>query len=351
MKGVYYLKGERDMIIQCEKCGTKFKLDESHLKKAGSKVRCSLCKHIFLVHPPEPLYAEEGETVAFRREAIEDSMAENFPGVGAESGGHTVPEDPEIEFDNIFKDSFEDLKGKGAETSERPFDQTVDESTFAEKMGESGYGAEETPKVAGEEKHGAEIREGTGSETVTTARKRAGKSLLLPILLVVILAGIGGAVAIFLWIPEMIPDSLSMLKPAEKQEMTDMGVRRLSFKAVTGSFVESETSGNLFVIQGMVSNDYPKPRSFVLIKGSILDDKGQIVTRKLAYAGNSLDEEEIRAMPMEEINKSMKNRYGQDKKNVNVPPDALTAFTIVFENLPKNLSEFTVEAVSSSPGT
>jgi hypothetical protein len=47
----------------------------------------------------------------------------------------------------------------------------------------------------------------------------------------------------------------------------------------------------------------------------------------------------------------MKNRHGRDKKNVNMPPGELTAFTIVFENLPKNLSEFTVEAVSSSPGT
>jgi predicted Zn finger-like uncharacterized protein len=339
------------MIIQCEKCGTKFKLDESHIKEEGSKVRCSLCKHIFLVHPPEQIYGEEGETIAFSREDIEASVAKDLPGGKPEKESQAEPDDQEIEFDNVFEDSLEALKGQGGESSETPLDQSVEEAAFAEKALEFDTQREEIRPAAAEEKHDEEIREDPGSATVAPARKRGGKSHLLPILLVIILVLIGGAAAIFLWVPELIPDSLSMLKPAEKQELTDMGVRRLSFKAVTGSFVDSEMSGNLFVIQGMVSNDYPKPRSFVLIKGSILDDKGQIVTRKLAYAGNSLDAGEIKSMPLEEINKAMKNRYGRDKKNVNVPPGALTPFTIVFENLPKNLSEFTVEAVSSSPGT
>lgn len=39
------------MIITCEKCSTKFNLDESLLKKEGSKVRCSQCRHIFTAQP------------------------------------------------------------------------------------------------------------------------------------------------------------------------------------------------------------------------------------------------------------------------------------------------------------
>jgi len=135
-----------------------------------------------------------------------------------------------------------------------------------------------------------------------------------------------------------------------KQE-TDMGVRRLSFNSVTGSFVDSKNLGSLFVIRGMVVNEYSKNRSFILLKGSILDDKGQVVKRKLAYVGNNFKEEEIKLLPLEKINKAMKNRYGMDRKNVNIAPGTNVPFTIVFENLPKNLSEFTVEAVSSSPGS
>ncbi len=40
------------MIITCEKCSTKFNLDESLLNENGSKVRCCLCKHVFTAYPP-----------------------------------------------------------------------------------------------------------------------------------------------------------------------------------------------------------------------------------------------------------------------------------------------------------
>jgi hypothetical protein len=189
------------------------------------------------------------------------------------------------------------------------------------------------------------------AETVTSlsARARSGKSYLLRVFLILILVLIGATAAIILWGPELIQDSLSILKPAERNELADAGHRRLSFSGVTGSFVESVESGNLFMIRGIVRNDYPKKRSFILIKGSILDDKGQVIKEKLAYAGNSLEEEEIKVANLEQINKAMENRYGKGRKNVNVEPGGSVPFTIVFENLPDNLSEFTVEAVSSSP--
>lgn len=42
------------MIIQCESCKTKFKLDEMRLKGPSSRVRCTRCGHVFRVEaPPE----------------------------------------------------------------------------------------------------------------------------------------------------------------------------------------------------------------------------------------------------------------------------------------------------------
>lgn len=38
------------MIIQCEKCQTRFRLDDSRVKDKGVKVRCTKCKHVFTVH-------------------------------------------------------------------------------------------------------------------------------------------------------------------------------------------------------------------------------------------------------------------------------------------------------------
>jgi predicted Zn finger-like uncharacterized protein len=37
------------MIVQCDQCSAKFRLDDSKVKEGGAKVRCSKCKHIFLV--------------------------------------------------------------------------------------------------------------------------------------------------------------------------------------------------------------------------------------------------------------------------------------------------------------
>jgi predicted Zn finger-like uncharacterized protein len=42
------------MIITCDECSTSFRLDESLLRAEGSKVRCSLCKHVFTAFPPVP---------------------------------------------------------------------------------------------------------------------------------------------------------------------------------------------------------------------------------------------------------------------------------------------------------
>lgn len=40
------------MIIECESCRTKFRLDETRLKGPSSRVRCSRCGHIFTVEGP-----------------------------------------------------------------------------------------------------------------------------------------------------------------------------------------------------------------------------------------------------------------------------------------------------------
>ena len=47
------------MIVQCEKCDKKFKLNPDLVKPPAVRVRCSNCKHIFRVSPPEPVEVEE----------------------------------------------------------------------------------------------------------------------------------------------------------------------------------------------------------------------------------------------------------------------------------------------------
>ncbi len=54
------------MIIKCEQCQTKFRLDDSKVTDKGAKVRCTKCKHVFTVHKQQP--EPEAEEQAFSPE-------------------------------------------------------------------------------------------------------------------------------------------------------------------------------------------------------------------------------------------------------------------------------------------
>jgi len=42
------------MIVHCDQCNTNFRLDDAKVKDTGVKVRCSKCRHIFVVFPEMP---------------------------------------------------------------------------------------------------------------------------------------------------------------------------------------------------------------------------------------------------------------------------------------------------------
>ncbi len=70
------------MIITCESCSTSFNLDESLLKPAGSKVRCSNCKTVFMAYPP----SSSPSSLTGNREDTGGGHR-HPPGEGGNSGG------------------------------------------------------------------------------------------------------------------------------------------------------------------------------------------------------------------------------------------------------------------------
>jgi predicted Zn finger-like uncharacterized protein len=59
------------MVITCEKCQTRFELDETRVPPKGARVRCSRCQHRFHVKPPEARLSPD--EIAAR--ALQDSPA------------------------------------------------------------------------------------------------------------------------------------------------------------------------------------------------------------------------------------------------------------------------------------
>lgn len=52
------------MIIQCDKCSTKFRLEDSKVSSNAVKVRCTKCQNVFVVQPPQLIEAVEIEEPA-----------------------------------------------------------------------------------------------------------------------------------------------------------------------------------------------------------------------------------------------------------------------------------------------
>ncbi len=345
------------MVIQCESCQTEFNLNESLLKKEGTKVRCSRCRHVFRVYPPSQDLEGPAPAVEEPVDDIISKPEEDLPQPEEKGTEAELDSDLDLIYSDVFSVDDRDGLDEKREAGDAVDDLFEKASRGEEELVETPppvFPAMDAPDSGREtpgkkEKRQKEPRKGAPKEKTPRKRsKRSSMTVLIPILFIVL----GVAAAYYVWKSDLIPPSiLSLLTPSPKtKEPADAGARLLQFGSVNGAFVDTENSGPLFVIRGMVTNKYPQNRRYIKIKGSILNNKGVVVLSKTAYAGNTFSEEELKTLPIDEILGAAGNRDGMAKQNLNVASGATIPFMVVFNELPDDLSEFTVEAVSSSPG-
>jgi predicted Zn finger-like uncharacterized protein len=142
----------------------------------------------------------------------------------------------------------------------------------------------------------------------------------------------------------------------------------ISLEKLRGYYLEGQKSGKVFVIEGLAVNHWDESRSFIKVKGTLLDAKGEKVEEKTVYCGNILSEKDLKEMPKEAIEKSLSSQFGVSFSNVNIAPGKSVPFMIVFidfnpgakptqwppgkpgEALP-GPSSFTVEVAGSQKGS
>ena len=125
------------MIVTCEECSTQFSLDDSLIKDDGSKVRCSVCKHIFTVFPtpPEseietPLVADFDDTAGLDEDSAEETPFEDsdFSFDSSEIDFEVEDEEsPEIEFEIEDSLSFDEDQSEVADDEASPLDMEIEE--------------------------------------------------------------------------------------------------------------------------------------------------------------------------------------------------------------------------------
>jgi len=176
------------MIVQCEACQTRFRLADEKIKPGGTKVRCSKCKEIFTVMPPEPEPVEESvDFDSFNMEAVNDETgSDETPAEESRPTADETPEAsdsaaPETEGDSgeIDFSSLESEMGDSADSDELADDfsfadtsQPAEEETASEPQEEdtTDFGAafEETAEpTASEQESGFDFDEGPSDEPAT----------------------------------------------------------------------------------------------------------------------------------------------------------------------------------------
>lgn len=289
------------MIIECKKCGTKYRFDESLIVGDGVWVRCSCCREVFFQ-----------ENLSKREDALPFDVVEDKEAVSVEIERETVEQEE-------------------AEKEILEFDELSEETEKVDKEPTSFLSDEEIAKEDEDEKKG----------------KRWTPGKVLAYILVVILV-LGGA---YLWlfpeIGEQVLNKVSYYMSADKLEeddkSTDAKVGSVDFIDVKERFVKNWMFGDLLVIQGNVVNKYGHPVSKIKVRGKILGAAGKILDEVESYCGNLLTDEELGNLTEKEITEELSIPIGSDVSNDNIAPEGDVPFMIVFANPSKEAEEFIVE--------
>lgn len=118
-----------------------------------------------------------------------------------------------------------------------------------------------------------------------------------------------------------------------------------------GSYLINNQGEDLFVIRGEAINEFKGLRSSVVVRGTIYDEKGAVIQRQSAYGGNPLPDNSLKKLGFKEIRDIMNKELGENLVNLNIASGKGIPFTIVFNKVPKNIKEFSVEVIESKPGS
>lgn len=144
-----------------------------------------------------------------------------------------------------------------------------------------------------------------------------------------------------------IPYLSDWLNPQEQDVAGNLKIAPMS-RTISGKFVKHSKVGRLFVIHGKIKNEYDHPRSFVKVTAKLYKKGQKLAKSTTVYCGNVISDSDLTRMDIAAINKHMMNKYGKKRSNLKISAGKMVPFMIVFDKLPKNLDEYTVEVASSS---
>jgi len=349
------------MIIVCPECSTKFNVSSDRIPDGGTKVRCARCKHVFLAERPAPPIPAE-EPAPF---VAEDPETETFDAGDSEDSDFSYDRFQELDSSTPEAESFSFGTETGAQESSTAMEQTEEDFTFGDSVSpiekviitaeEENSGAENIPAAVEPQDVQEEVSAAPPAEPEPPAQQIPGKkggpvSSIIRILLLLILAiVIIGGVFVYMNGTDQLNQTIQQIFGQQIDRPVQTG--QITLVKLEGQFIQNEQVGELFRIRGEAINDFSEPRAAIQVKGVIFDQNGKPLLQKTVFCGNPIPDDKLQALSFEELEKIMGNQFGEGLSNMKVASKQAIPFDIVFKDLPKNLSEFSVKVTSSKPVT
>jgi predicted Zn finger-like uncharacterized protein len=289
------------MIVQCKKCQTRFRFDETLIEGEGVWVRCNQCKNVFFLDNQNKV------EITSRTEQTQDIKGVETDSIGAVQGQifeHQIEEVKRLDTVPV-KDIEEDFE-----------DSDTHGPTGVVKVEVEGmYDEDEVPEEKGERKR------------ILT---RGIQLLILAIVLLiggvyfVFFTGVGGQ-ALF----ERI------LGTSQKSE--EVGPAQVDLTDVRQRLVNNISIDSIRVIEGTAINQSSFPMTRIKVRGEITDAYTVVLGVRESYCGNLLTDDELATMTEDQIQKELSNPLGSDVSNDRIEPKGQIPFMIVFTREPAGL--------------
>jgi len=329
------------MIIQCMKCSTKFRFDESLMEGDGVWVRCSRCQEVFFQGNPVKAELREASVAADDMDALLPEPEEDFPDFDKTIGVSTGKEDIDA-----FLAKVEETKKTLEEHREPETFVNIGKDISKDVEPEAG-GVEVVMKPVGT---GDKEPEPAVSEADVLSRKPEKRGFWSPwriIALIVLINVLFGG--IYLWffpgMSERVIQNLSSTVPfigdllGTGKSSRDFSLNQIKLQDVRQRFVSNLTAGKLRVIEGVALNSSSYPITRMQVKGELYDGNGVITTERFAYSGNLLSDDELATLSEEDLQKELDLPMGSDAQNIRIEPKGQIPFMIIFFHEPPDIAK------------
>lgn len=282
------------MLITCPNCKSVFKLPDT--QNINQKLRCSICKDVFVIRDVHYEYEEKQNEETEQQEKIED-----------------IP--PTV---NIEKEEQQEETPRSFSTSRIDLD--------------TPFANEKSVKP---------------------------KSFLARIILIIIFASICFISVLWSFTPYLDPikEKFFAGDAKEVQEKIDSENKRieelsnkvklLQIQGLRQYTIPNDKVGSLTIIEGKVINGFDDPRGFIQVECSLFAESGEMLITKKQIAGTSLSLFQLQVLNEEELEQNLNNNLDIMQKNTNINPGASTPFMCVFYNPPENAASFNIKIVSA----